>query len=129
MAQQAERSLGDLFATLANQASTLVRQEVELARTEMSQKAARVGKEAGLIGVGAVLALGGYLALVAALIVILAIWMPLWVAALVVGLVFTGIGLLLVMEGLKAIKRLDPKPRATIATVKDDVAWAKEQTR
>jgi uncharacterized membrane protein YqjE len=128
-AQQDSRSLGDLFSTLANQTSTLVRQEVDLAKTELTQKAARASREAAMIGVGAVLALGGYLALVATLIIVLDQFMPLWAAALVVGLLLAGIGYFVIQQGLQALKRLDPAPRQTIATIKDDIAWAKEQTK
>jgi hypothetical protein len=127
--QRDTRSLGDLFSTLANQASTLVRQEVDLAKSELTQKATRASREAGMIGFGAALALGGYLALVATLIIVLDLFMPLWLAALVVGLVLAGIGYAVIQQGLKGLRRLDPAPRQTIATIKDDIAWAKEQTK
>lgn len=129
MVQREERSLGELFSDLANQTSTLVRQEVDLAKTEMTQKAATLGKDAGVIGAGGVLALGGYLALVAAMIIILDIWLPLWLSAVIVGVLLAGIGFVLIQQGLSAIRRVDLTPRETIATLKDDAAWAKEQTR
>lgn len=129
MVQRQERSLGELFSDLANQTSALVRQEVELARTEMTQKAARIGGEAGLVAAGAVLALGGYLALVAGLVLLLGIWIPMWVSALVVAVLFLGIGLLFIQQGLSAIKRINLAPRQTIATLKEDVTWAKEQVK
>jgi hypothetical protein len=128
-AQREERSIGQLFSDLANQTSALVRQEVDLARTEMTQKAASVGKDAGLIGAGAVLALGAYLALVTALIVILDIWLPLWASALIVAVLLGGIGFVLIQQGISAIKRIDPKPTQTIATLQEDVRWAKEQAK
>jgi len=129
MVQREQRSLGDLFSELANQTSTLVRQEVDLARTEMTQKAAALGKDAGMIGAGGVLALGGYMAFIAALIIILDIWLPLWLSAVIVAVLLAGIGFVLIQQGLKAIKRVDLTPRQTIATLKDDAAWAKEQTK
>lgn len=129
MVQREERSLGELFSDLANQTSALVRQEVDLARTEMTQKAAAMGKDAGMIGAGGVLALGGYLALVAAMIIVLDIWLPLWLSAVIVGVLLAGIGFVLVQQGLSAIRRVDLAPRETIATLKDDATWAKEQTR
>jgi hypothetical protein len=129
MVQREERSIGELFSDLANQTSVLVRQEVDLARTEMTQKAAALGKDAGVIGAGAVLALGGYLALVAAMIVVLDIWLPLWLSAVIVGVLLAGIGFVLVQQGLSAIRRVNLAPRETIATLKDDAAWAKEQMR
>lgn len=126
---QQDRSLGELFSTLANQTSALVRQEVDLARTEMTQKVSSLGRDAGIIGAGAVLALGAFGALVATLIVVLDIWLPLWAAALIVAVVLGIIGFVLIQQGLNAIKRIDPAPRTTIATLRDDVAWAKEQTK
>jgi hypothetical protein len=129
MVQREERSLGELFSELANQTSTLVRQEVALARTEMTQKAAALGKDAGMIGAGGVLALGAYFALVAALIIILDIWLPLWASALIVAVLLGAIGFVLIQQGLNAMKRVDLTPRQTIATLKDDAQWAKEQTK
>ena len=50
-----DRSLGELFAELAQETSNLVRQEVELARVELGQKAAQVGRDiASLVLGGAV---------------------------------------------------------------------------
>lgn len=127
--EREQRSLGELFSELANQTSALVRQEVDLARTEMTQKAATLGKDAGIMGAGGVLALGGFLALVAALIIVLDIWLPLWLSAVIVGVLLTGIGLALIQQGLSAIRRVNLKPSETIATLRDDVQWAKEQVR
>jgi TRAP-type C4-dicarboxylate transport system permease small subunit len=129
MVQREDRSLGELFSNLANQTSTLVREEVNLARTEMTQKAASLGKDAGMVGAGGVLALGGYLAFIATLIIVLDIWLPLWLSALIVAVLFAGIGFVLIQQGLNAMKRLDLTPRQTIATLKDDAQWAKEQTK
>jgi tetrahydromethanopterin S-methyltransferase subunit C len=126
---QQDRSLGDLFSTLANQTSTLVRKEVELARTEMTQKVTSLGRDAGMIGAGAVLGLGAYGALIATLIVVLDLWLPLWAAALIVTVVLAIIAFVLVQMGINAIKRIDPTPRQTIKTLQDDVAWAKEQVK
>lgn len=47
-----DRSIGELFAELAQESATLVRQEVQLAKTEMSQKASRVGKDVGFLAAG-----------------------------------------------------------------------------
>lgn len=127
--EREQRSLGELFSELANQTSALVRQEVDLARTEMTQKAATLGKDAGIMGAGGVLALGGFLALVAALIIVLDIWLPLWLSAVIVGVLLTGIGLALIQQGLSAIRRVNLKPSETIATLRDDAQWAKEQVR
>ncbi len=71
----------------------------------------------------------GFLALLAALILVLAIFRPGWLAALVVGLVVAGVGYFLVQKGLTDLKRIDLAPRQTVETLKEDVQWAKDQTR
>lgn len=124
-----ERSVGDLFGELSQEMSTLVRQEVQLAKAEMSQKASRVGKDLGFLAVGGAVAYAGFLALLAAAILALALVLPGWAAALIVGVVVAAIGFFLVRKGLKDLKQTDPAPRETLQTMKEDVQWAKDQTR
>ena len=80
------RSLGELFSELAQETSTLVRQEVNLAKTEMSQKASSAGKHVGVLAAGGALAYAGLLAILAGIIALLNDVMPLWAAALLVGI-------------------------------------------
>ena len=124
-----ERSLGELFAELARETSTLVRQEVNLAKTEMSQKASRAGRHVGVMAAGGAVAYAGLLAILAALIVLLNNVMPLWLPALLVGIVVAVVGYLLVRRALDALRREDFAPRETIETLKEDQRWAKDQTR
>ena len=123
-----DRSLGELFTELAQETSTLVRQEVALAKTEMTQKASRVGKHMGILAAGGAVAYAGLLAIVAGVIALLNVVMPLWVAALLVGVVIAVVGYILVRRALDALKREDFAPRETIETLKEDQRWAKDQT-
>jgi hypothetical protein len=124
-----ERSLGDLFSELANETGNLVRQEIKLARTEITHKATSAGKDVGMIGAGGALAYAGLLALIAAVIIGLGELIPMWLSALIVGLVVVGIGYMLIQRGLTALKQIDPMPTQTIATLKEDKDWVKEQTQ
>jgi len=124
-----EPSIGELFASLARDTSNLVRQEVELAKTEMTQKVTSLGKDAGMIGAGAALAYAGLLALIAAVILGLGELIPLWLSALIVGLVVVGIGYALIQRGRTAMSRMDLTPRQTIETLKEDKEWAKDQIK
>jgi len=123
------RSLGELFSELAQETSTLVRQEVDLAKTEMGQKASRVGKDVGFLAAGGAVAYAGLLAILAGVIVVLDTFLPLWLAALLVGLVVAAVGYFLVKKGLDALKREDVAPRQTIETLKEDGQWIKDQTK
>jgi hypothetical protein len=125
-----DRSLGELFGELAREMSTLVSQEVQLARTEITEKASRVGKDIGLLLAGGAVAYAGFLAIMAAVIMLLAAnGLPMWVSALLVGLVIGGVGYVLVQRGLAALKREDLTPRQSIESIREDAQWAKEQIR
>ena len=126
---KAERSLGELFSELARDTSTLVSQEITLAKIEMTQKASRVGKDVGFLAAGGAVAYAGLLAMLAGIIVLLGQVIPMWLSALLVGLVVAGVGYFLVRKGLYALKREDLAPRQTIETLKEDQQWAKDQTR
>jgi uncharacterized membrane protein SpoIIM required for sporulation len=127
--QRDERSLGELFAELAREMSTLMRHEVTLARTEITQKATQVGRDGGKIGIGGAVAYAGFLAIVGALILGLGQILPLWLSALVVGLVVAGVGYGILRSGVSALKRANLTPHETIETLKEDAEWAKDQTK
>lgn len=120
-------SLGDLFSNLSSQASQLIRQEIQLAQAEMTRKATRAGRNAAIVGLGAVIALGAFLAIVAALILILAQWMEAWVAALLVGVVLAVVAGVLVQHGVKKLQAIDPAPRQTIETLRENKEWLTQQ--
>jgi len=122
-------SLGQLFSELARETSTLVKQEVALAKTEMKQKASEATKDASLIGVGGALAYAGLLSILAALVLLLAHVMPAWIAAFVVGLSATLGGYALLRHGVTTLRAIDPKPRETIQTLKEDKVWLEQQMR
>jgi hypothetical protein len=124
-----DRSLGELFSELAQETSTLVRQEVNLAKTEMSDKASRAGKQVGVLAAGGAVAYAGLLAILAGVIVLLDNVMPLWLSALLVGIVVAVVGYLLVRRALEGLKREDYAPRETMETLKEDQQWAKDQTK
>jgi TRAP-type C4-dicarboxylate transport system permease small subunit len=127
---RSDRSLGDLFGSLTSQLGQLIHKEVELARTEITANAVRTGKNATLIGVGGVVAYGGFLVLLAAAVGLLAtLGLDLWLSALIVGLVVIGIGLLLVQRGRSQLEAASLAPTKTIETLKEDAEWAKDQTR
>jgi hypothetical protein len=131
MAQQQmvkeEKSLGDLFSELATETSSLVRQEVALAQTELTQKATRVGKNVGYLAVGGFVAYAAMLAILAGVIILLGQAIPLWLSAIIIGLVVGGTGYFLISSALAELKKTDPVPRDTVETIKEDAKWLKNQ--
>jgi len=122
-----EPSLGELFSDLARETGTLVRQEVQLAKTEMTVTAKEAGKDATLIGVGAVVGLVALLALVAGVILALGQFIPLWLSAMFVAALLGIAAYLLVQKGRERLKFVSPVPRETAQTLKEDKQWATRQ--
>lgn len=123
-----ETSVGELIGNISNDLSQLFRQEVELAKVELKDEAAKAGKAAGMLGAAA---FAGYLvvillsfALVAALSNVMD---PGW-AALIVAVLWGIVGAVLYANGRKKLKTVDPTPRRTVETLKEDAQWLKNPT-
>ncbi|MCA9865291.1 MAG: phage holin family protein [Anaerolineales bacterium] len=125
--EQEQPSLGDLFSNLSAQASLLFRQEVQLAQAEMTKKATRAGQNAAYVILGAVVAQAAFLTLVAALVLALSTVMDAWLAALLVGVVLAIGAALMVRFGLTKLKEIDPAPRQTIQTMRENKEWLTQQ--
>jgi uncharacterized membrane protein YqjE len=123
-----ERGVGELVKDLANQTSTLVRQEIKLAQAEVTQKGKLAGKGAGMLGGAAVAALLMLGALTALLIVVLDSFMALWLAVLIVTLLWGVVAAVLAQAGRSALQAATPPAPQTVETVKEDIQWAKTQT-
>jgi hypothetical protein len=122
-----ERSLGELFSELSQETSTLIRQEVQLAKAEVTRKATKAGKEVAFMAAGGFIAYAGFLALIAAAILGVAEFLPLWLSALLIGVIVAGVGYLLLQKGMNGLKEINPAPRRTIETLKEDKEWLKQQ--
>ena len=123
-----DASAGELVKHLSEQVSRLIRDELKLAEYEMTRKAKRMGRGAGMFGGSGLVALYGIGCLLAAAIIGLAIVLPAWAAALIVG------GALLVIAGVAALlgksqvsKAVPPMPEQTVQSVKADVEEIKER--
>ena len=125
---QRERPIGELVKELAGQTSTLVRQEIQLAQAEVTSKGKLAGRGAGMLAAAAVAALLALIALTACLIVALDTAVPLWLAALIVTLLWGVIGAVLATRGRTELQQATPPVPQTVETVKEDIQWAKTQT-
>jgi len=125
-----EESVGQLLGELSSDMSTQVRQEVALAQAEIGQKAKAAGKGAGLLAGAAVLGLAVLGGVTAFLIIVIDLVTPTWLAALIVTGFWVVVMAGLALAGRAALKQAMPaKPEQTVETVKEDVAWAKNQAK
>ena len=124
-----DRSMADLLKGIVENVQNIIRSEVKLAKAEVSEEAAKASKAGRSFGMAAVLGLyaGGFLLFTVFLV--LALFMPTWVAALCVT-VLAGIGAAVMFSsGKKMWKQVNTKPEKTIESVKENVAWLKDQTK
>lgn len=124
-----QMSVGQLVGQVTTDLSTLMRQEFALAKAELTEEAKKAKKGAGSLGAAGYL---GYLASIFAsltLMFLLDLFLPLWAAALVITVLYGLIAFVLFNKGKKQMKTVDPTPRQTVETLKEDVQWAKDQTR
>ncbi|GJL57764.1 MAG: membrane protein [Nitrospirales bacterium] len=120
---QEERPLSDLFRDLRTETKILIQQEMQLLKVEMSQKVHQAGKDVGFIAVGGALAYAGLLVLLCAATLALALIIPGWASALIVGLAVVGIGYAMIQKGISHLKNMDPAPQKTIDSVKETKQW------
>ncbi len=119
-------STGELVQRLSAQLSELVRRELDLARTELATKGKRAGAGAGLAGAGGMVALYGVGALIASAIAGLATVIPVWLSALIVGVVLLLVAGVLALVGRSRLRAATPPvPEQAVRGVQDDVAAVK----
>ena len=122
-----ERPIGDLLKQLSEDTAKLVRKEVELARAEVTEKGKQAGMGAGMFGgagIAGLLALGS---LTACLIALLATGMKVWIAALIVTVLWAAVAGVLALMGRNKVQEATPPVEQTVETIKEDVQWAKTQ--
>ena len=123
-----EESLGSLVAQASDHISTLVRSEIELAKAELRFDAKRVGTAGGLFAAAAFMA---HLCLILAsftIAYVLAEWLPIWAAFLIVTVFYLVVAALLVFIGTRRLKGLAGMKRTTrsIKGLKEIATPAKE---
>ena len=104
-----------------------MRREVRLAEAEMTQKAYRAGKNAGFVAAGGAVAYAGLLAIVAGIIMLLGRSRRPWLSAFFVGLSVAGVGSLLALKGLEALRQEGVVPRETVETMEENREWLKDR--
>jgi hypothetical protein len=124
-----DASLGELFAEMTRDFGVLMRKELELAKVETKSEIGKAGKVAGAYGGTAVAAYFAVFFLSFALALGLSALMPNGVAFLLVGLLYAAGSAVLYTQGRNRMAQVNPVPEQTVETLKEDVAWAKAQTK
>jgi hypothetical protein len=116
-----DASLGELLSQLSTQTSRLVRDEIRLAQKEFQDSARHAGVGAGLISVTGLLAIFGLLALLAAAVAALALVLPVWAAALIVGAALLAVAGIAALVSRGQLEQVTPAAPETVASVRKDI--------
>lgn len=129
-ALKARRSTAELLNDLSREVRRLLRDEVRLARYELAQQGKRAGIGAGALGLAGIAALFGVGLLLAAAVLALALVLPAWLAALIMGiLVLLVAGGSAFMGKRKVQQALPPVSEERVSSVKHDLDVARQRMR
>jgi uncharacterized integral membrane protein len=124
-----ERSVSNILQDIIRDFQEIVRSEVRLAKSEFKDEAKKAKYATVLITVGAVTALFAFLFLLVTLVDALSLFMPHWAAALIVAFALTIIAGGMLRAGIKHFRHIHPTPQRTVETLKENVEWARQQTK
>ena len=122
-----ERSFQDILQDIFKKLGQIVRDELRLARTELWAEAVRAARAGKLVAVGAVAAFLGAWFLLLCCVYALAVVLPLWAAALVIGGGAAIIGGIALMAGVAKLRTINAAPPQTTESIRENVRWTKEQ--
>jgi uncharacterized membrane protein YqjE len=125
--KEPDKSLGDLLSELSGEFTGLLQTQIELAKIELRDEARQAGKTAGMFGGAAV---AGYFALL--LLSFAIAWalenvMDAGLAFLIVGAVYAIVAAVLYAQARTRARHLDLVPKQTVASLKEDMEWAKQK--
>ena len=123
-----DRPISLVISDIVGNVQDIVRSEMRLAKTEVGDELGRLRSAGVWIGVGALMLSFSALFALLAGVYALSVVVPEWAAALIVG---AGVGLVAALcfgIGMKRFKSMRAAPK-TVASVKENVEWAKQLTK
>ncbi len=123
-----QHSLGEIIGGLATDIQDLVRGEIALARSELDQKFERVTVAAIWLVGGALFAFAGLVVFAQGIAAALALVLPTWAAALIIGVAIIIVGVVAARSGLAMLSLKSLTPDRTTASLQKDARVVKEHT-
>jgi uncharacterized membrane protein YqjE len=123
-----ERTISTVLQDILANLQDIVRSEVRLAKSELREELAKAQSAGLLLGIGAVAASFSILFLLLASVYALSTVLPQWAAALLVAIAVAVVAGVTLAVGMRRFKTVEAAPK-TAASVKENVKWAKQQTK
>jgi len=118
---------GSLLSGLLRDLQGMVRGEIALARAEVKEDVSTVGRGAAAMAVATVVGLTGFIFLMLGATYVLNLWMRMWIAAGIVGIVLLVIAAILASSAKSKLSATNLKPDQTISSMKETGQWAQQQ--
>lgn len=123
------RSISGVLRDIVQNVQDIVRSELRLAKTELREEIVKAKTAATLLGLGAVCGFfAAFFALLAGVFALSRV-VPNWAASLIVA---GAVGILagaMFYPGWKRLRAVHPIPEHTVHSVKENIQWAKQQTK
>jgi len=119
--------IGSLITGLIADLQEIVRGEVRLAKAELKEDASQIGRGVGMLGAGVFFALVGFIFLMLAVTYLLNKSLEMWLSAGIVAAALLVLAVILALVGKNRLSVANLKPEQTIASLKEDQQWAKQQ--
>lgn len=116
-----DASIGELLTQLSAQTSRLVRDEMKLAQHEIRESVRHAAKGAGLLSAAGILGFLSAATLVAAAVAGLALVLPLWASALIVGVALLAAAGVAALVSRREAAHVTPAAPKTVANLREDI--------
>jgi uncharacterized membrane protein YqjE len=124
-----DRPLSSVLQDIVRNIQDIVRSEVQLAKTEVREELLKTRSASFLVAMGAVGSLFCILFMLLTVFHALALVMPTWTAALCVAVLLGVLAGFTIMAGVKRFKTINAAAPKTVASIKENVEWAKRQVK
>lgn len=121
------RPISQIIEDMLSHLAEIVRSELRLVQMEIRQDLRKAGNAGVYLAIAGVSGLFGLGFLLLGAVYGLAMVMPVWLAAVSVGLAVSIIGLAMLGVGLHRMKTINLTPERTIQTLEDNFAWIKKR--
>ena len=129
MASWGERSIATVLKDIVGNIQEIVRAEIRLAKVEVRQEVDKAQRGVTMLIVGGAFALLALTFVLLACVYLLAIIVSPWIAALIVAVAAGGIGGAFIAVGMKRMRQVAIAPPNVVATLQENIQWAKTSTR
>lgn len=123
-----ERSFAAVLQDIMKNVQEIIRAEVRLAKVEIREEASKAFSSMVWVIGGAVCAAFAVTFVLWTIVYALGLVWPPWAATLAVAVVLGIAGAVMLTGGINRMKHVSPTPERTVETIKENVAWVKQQS-